>query len=244
MSTALYARAVFGASSVLVGVVSIVWRDSEMWRQLHAVPAPLSTIVAWCIAIAFILGGIAMFFERSVRLGSIVLGAVYLLFTLACIQYIVAKPLADLSYVDFFLRLSAVCGAIAVYAPRIARLGLGVCTVSFALAQVFYLQYTASLIPSWIPGSPIFWTNLTTAGFALAAIAMLLNYQARLAIRLMVIMIALFGLLVWVPRIIAHPGALSNWSEIAENYVVMGASWLVLTALERHREPEASVAMA
>ena len=51
----------------------------------------------------------------------------------------------------------------------------------------------------------MFWAVLTTVAFALAAIAILINRQARLALRLMTVMLALFGVLVWIPRLVAHP---------------------------------------
>ena len=73
----------------------------------------------------------------------------------------------------------------------------------------------------------MFWTILTTIAFGLAAVAILINRQARLAMRLMTLMLALFGLLVWVPALIAHPEAHGNWSEFALNFLITGAAWLV-----------------
>jgi hypothetical protein len=73
----------------------------------------------------------------------------------------------------------------------------------------------------------MFWAVLTTVAFALAAIAILINHQAQLALRLMTLMLALFGLLVWVPRLIAHPQAHLNWSEFALTFLITGASWVV-----------------
>jgi hypothetical protein len=73
----------------------------------------------------------------------------------------------------------------------------------------------------------MFWAVLTTIAFALAAIAILINRQARLAIRLMTLMLALFGALVWVPLVIAHPEAHFNWSECALTFLITGAAWTV-----------------
>jgi len=73
----------------------------------------------------------------------------------------------------------------------------------------------------------MFWAILTTIAFALAAIAILTNRQARLAIRLMTLMLALFGVLVWVPRLIAHPEAHFNSSEFALTFLATGAPWMV-----------------
>ena len=47
----------------------------------------------------------------------------------------------------------------------------------------------------------MFWEMLTTIAFAIAAIAILTNRQARLAMHLMTLMLALFGVLVWVPHL-------------------------------------------
>ena len=64
----------------------------------------------------------------------------------------------------------------------------------------------------------MFWAILTTIAFALAAIAMLINRQARLAMRLMTLMLALFGVMVWIPRLIAHQEAHGNWSEFRPDF--------------------------
>ena len=101
------------------------------------------------------------------------------------------------------------------------------CAFSFTLAQVFDLRFTADLVARWIPPNQMFWAILTTIAFALAALAILINREARLAIRLMTLMLALFGLLVWVPRLIAHPEAHLNWSEFALTLLITGAAWMV-----------------
>jgi len=189
--------------------------------------------------VAQIAGGIGMQFPRIRRLASIVLCVVYLCFTLACTPGIIAAPKVYGQYVGFFEQFSILSGAIALYATtevsasralaigRGARLGLGISTISFTLAQIVYLRYTATLVPKWIPPNQMFWTILTTVAFALAATAILINCQARLAARLMTLMLALFGLLVWVPRLIAHPEAHGNWSEFALNFLITGAAWMV-----------------
>ena len=90
-----------------------------------------------------------------------------------------------------------------------------------------YLGLTASLVPKWIPPNQMFWAILTTIAFALAAIAIHINRQARLAIRLMTLMLALFGVLVWIPRLSARPQAHLNWSEFALTILITGAAWMV-----------------
>ncbi len=240
MKTALYGRFVFGASAVLFGVIALMWHDPDTWQSVSRLwRLPFGSILGECLMVALIVGGIGVLYPRTARTASIVLGVVYAIFSLSCIPGVVAAPTTYVQYGSFFEQFSLLCGAIAVYAAtepnaaraaatgRLARIGLGLCAVSFTLAQIFYLHFTATLVPVWIPPNQTFWAILTTVAFGLAAIAILINRQARLAIRLMTLMLALFGIIVWVPLVIAHPESHSNWSEFALNFLIAGAAWMV-----------------
>jgi uncharacterized membrane protein YphA (DoxX/SURF4 family) len=227
MKTALYGRSILGASAVLFGVIGLMWHDADTWQGLPILKLPFAAAIADILAIAQIGGGILLLLPRSARVGSIVLGVVYALLSLACVPGIIAHPAKYDSYILFFEIFSLVCATFAVYAPKPARIGMGICTVSFALAQIAFLKFTASLVPSWILPNQMFWAILTTVAFALAAIAILIDVQARLALRLMTIMLALFGLLVWVPAIVTHPEMHGNWSEFALNFLITGAAGIV-----------------
>jgi hypothetical protein len=196
---------------------------------------------------AQIAGGIGVIYRPSVRLASVVLCVVYVCFSLACIPDIIAASNIYQRYGgSFFIFFSFLCGAIALYAAtdtiearafvlrRVVRLSLGVCTISFTLGQLLLLHETAQLVPNWIPPSQMFWAILTTIAFALAAIAILTNLRARLAIRLMTFMLVAFGLLVWVPRVILQPRVHFNWSECVLTFLVAGAVWTVADLKPSH----------
>src|SRR5260370_14855494 len=87
------------------------------------------------------------------------------------------------------------------------------CVLSFTLEQLFYLSATASLVRKWIPPGQMFWAMATTAEFALAAIALLTGFMARLASRLTTAVIVGFGLLVWLPALFANPHRFLNCAE-------------------------------
>ena len=241
MKTAVYGRMVFGAAAVLFGVIALMWHDAYTWQNLgHIWSLPFGTIIGGLLMSAQIAGGIGMQFPRSWRRASVVLSFVYLCFSLACIpDMIAASNIYDRYGGSFFLFFSLLCGAIALYAAtaanaargvrfgRLARVGLGICTISFMLGQALLLRETAQLVPKWIPLGPMFWATLTTVAFGLAAVAILINRQARLAMGLMTLMLALFGAMVWIPRVIAHPQAHFNWSECALTFLVTGAVWMV-----------------
>jgi hypothetical protein len=217
-----------------------MWHDADTWQNLRQIwSLPFGTVIGGCLMVLLIAGGIAMQYSRTTRLAAVVLCAVFGCFSLASIPGIIKAPTVYAEYGSFFEQFSLLSGAVALYAAteanraravalgRVARLGLGVCTISFTLAQIFYLRFTADLVPRWIPPNQMFWAILTTLAFGLAALAILIHRQARLAIRLMTLMLALFGLLVWVPRLIAHPEAHLNWSEFALTFLIAGAAWMV-----------------
>lgn len=241
MKTATYGRIVFGAAAVLYGVIALMWHDPETWENLRQIwRLPLGMAIGGCLMAALIAGGIAMQFPRTVRMASVVLGAVYLLFALANIPDTIAAADVYNKYGgSFFQFVCMLCGAMALYATteanaaralalgRVARVGLGVCAISFTLGQALLLRETAGLVPAWIPPNGMFWAILTTIAFALAAMAMLVNRQARLAMRLMTLMLGLFGVLVWIPHVIAEPKTHFYWSEFALTLLITGAAWMV-----------------
>ncbi len=240
----VYGRIVFAASAVLSGVLALMWRDAATWQASYKLLSlPLGAVVGTCVMIAQIAGGLCLFFPRTLRAGSTALTAVYAIFSLTCIPAIATMPAVYESYGAFFEQFALLCGAVAMLSATgagatracafrlIARIGLGLCAISFAVAQIVYLAVTAQLVPVWIPPNQVFWANLTTIAFALAAIALLIDRQAVLAARLMALMLGIFGFLVWVPRLLVHPESHFNWSEFALNFLIAGATYVVADAL-------------
>jgi hypothetical protein len=153
MKTAAYGRIVFGASAVLFGSIALMWYDADTWQALRRIwRLPSGAIAGGCLMAVQIGGGLAMQYPPAVRLASIALGIVYLLFALACIPGIIAAPATYAQYGSFFEQFSLLCGAIALYSAteanavrarifgRLARLGLGVCAISFTLSQIIYFS--------------------------------------------------------------------------------------------------------
>jgi hypothetical protein len=227
-------RHVFGMAALASGLITLAWHDYNDSHQLR--------YLVYAASAALIFGGAAIQFRRTARTGAAVLGAAYLVFTLLCVPGIVAKPRIYNSWGTFFEQFSLLTGAAIVYAhlssawspealSRIGRILLGICAVSFALEQAFYLDATANLVPTWLPLSQMFWAVTTTVLFALAAVALLTNRMALLATRLLTMMLLLFGLLVWVPLLLSAPHNHANWSEIAETFAIAGAAWILADLL-------------
>ena len=234
MPSSNFGRHLFGVAALAFGLITLAWHDYNGWHQPR--------YLIYAAAAALIFGGAAIQFRRTVKTGAAVLGAVYLVFALRCVPGIVAKPLIYNSWGNFFEQFSLVAGAVILYTRlvsawsretlnRIGRILLGLCAASFTLEQAFYLGPTASLVPKWLPPSQMFWAVATTVLFALAAVALLTNRMALLATRLLTMMLVIFGLLVWVPLVLADPHSHTNWSENVETFAIAGTAWILADLL-------------
>jgi hypothetical protein len=193
-----------------------------------------------------IFGGLAIQWRKTAAAGALALGTIYALFSIFAIPPIVHTPLVYNAWGDFFEQFSLVCGAVIVYAScgaidaaraaklaRIGYYGFAICVISFTLEQAFYLDVTASFVPAWVPPSPMFWAAATTIAFALAAVSLLAQRQAQLASTLLTVMLVVFGVLVWLPKLFVKPHSQMVWAGNTENLAVAGAAWIVADFLSR-----------
>jgi hypothetical protein len=225
-------RHVFGVAAVTFGVVMLARHVYNGWH--------LPPYVVYPAAAAVIFGGAAIQLRRGEKIGGAILVAVYLAFALGCVPPIVAAPKIYNNWGNFFEQFSLVTGAAMLYArsagsawsrEALSRIFFGICVASFTLEQAIYLGATAPLVPKWIPPTQMFWAITTTVFFALAAAALLTNRMALVASRLLAIMLAIFGLIVWLPLLILHPHSATNWSETAETFAIAAVAWILADLL-------------
>lgn len=120
-----------------------------------------------------------------------------------------------------------------------ARLGriavglMGACLLMFGLAHFLYLDFTASMVPAWLPGGQKFWAAITGVGHLAAGIALSTGVKARLAAIAVTVMFAAFGALVHLPALLADPHNHLNWVMNAINLALTGAAWALATQLSR-----------
>ena len=229
MRSAAAGRAVFGGSAIFFGAIALAWHDPQTWQTLFRIRSvPLGALAGDVLMLAQVVGGIALITPKTARAGAVLLGVVYALFAIICASAIAAAPRSFDPYDSFFEQVSLVSGALALLSrSAIARIGLACSAASFAVAQIVYFRFTAELVPAWIPPSPTFWAAATTLAFVLAALALLLDRRAALAARAMALMTGIFAVLVWIPRMIAHPNAHTEWSEGALTLLITGAALCV-----------------
>jgi hypothetical protein len=236
-------RHVLGLGAIAHGLIPLCWHQIDSFGNISH-----PTMLVYMTGIIEIIGGLAIQWKRTMRLGSLILGAVFLIFSLYWILQIIKMPLVFAYYGNFFEKFTMVIGSIFVFAStipnhpekaakieRAAYISFGICVFSYALYQLFYLKYTAGLVPRWIPPGQMFWAVATSIAFALAAFAILSGRSAFLASVLLTAMIIGFGVLIWLPACIIHPHEMSNWVENSINLAIIGSSWIVVDFLSKRR---------
>ncbi|HEV2262057.1 MAG TPA: hypothetical protein VGR69_07225 [Candidatus Rubrimentiphilum sp.] len=224
-------RHVFGLSALAFGVIGLVWHSSSY-----------GPVFAYAVAALQIFGGVAIQIRGTAKTGAAVLAVVYLVLAALFVPPIIARPRIFDPWGDFFEWFSLVLGPAIVYARlsaawpraainRVGRILFSICVASFAAYQAVHPDFTAGLVPKWLPPNQMFWTIATTVFFALAAVALLTNLRALLATRLLTLMLAIFGLVVWVPILISHPGSHGDWSETILTFAIAGVSWILADLL-------------
>lgn len=252
-----FGRHLFGLAAIAFGVVTIAWRDTSVWQQVHALKPHHASllILSFAAATMQILGGLAIQWNKTARAGAIALGCVFLVFTLLCIPGIVAAPGVYNSWGNFFEQLSQAMGPALIFATigrgdaegspsltRIAYFLFAICVISFGTEQYVYFRPTVSLVPKWIPPGQMFWAVVTTIAFWLAGVVLLAGAfapmtrrVALLAARLLTAMLVGFAVLVWFPACFAGPHTLGNWTENAETLAIAGVAWIVAEYLSQRQ---------
>ena len=228
-------RYFYGLAAITFGVITLAGHQINSFGKIS-----LPEIVVYIAGLAEIIGGLVTLWEKTLKFGAIVLGIIYLIFTLKLIIPIIKMPLAYYNWGNFFEEFSIFLGSVFILAStirnvperkakitRASYLCFGICVISYSLYQLFYLKYTAGLVPKWLPPNQMFWAVSTTVAFALAAIAILSGRLALLASRLLAIMFIGFVLLVWIPACISNPHSIAKWIGIAETIAVTGSAWVV-----------------
>lgn len=224
-----FGRRIYGIAAIGLGICTLVWHDF-IWQMEPPVKVPDLQLLVYCAAFAQIAGGLAIQFRGRTRAGALALAIVYAVFGLLWLPPWIRKPLVFDTLGNAFEEFALLSAALVLYGGRAARAGyylFAFSVVSFAIYQAVHLDATAGLVPKWVPPGQMVWALVTTIAFALAALALLTRAWARLAAGLTALMLAIFGFLVWVPIVLAHPHSAFDWSELALTFGICGAAWIV-----------------
>jgi uncharacterized membrane protein YphA (DoxX/SURF4 family) len=243
---------VYGLGAVALGLVGLVWGDfASNWQPLQALPftVPYRVALAYVAAAGLLSAGVAIQWRRSAPAGLLVLAILYFIFSLLWLPRVIGFPQLFGTWAGFLEEFALVAAALVIYAsllPRgsagsvrtalIGRLSFGVCALSFGLSHFFAIPQTAAMVPNWIPPGQKFWAVATGVAHLLAGVAILTGVLDVLGSRLLTLMLAIFGALVWAPALFAQPREHMVWAGNAINLALMGAAWAVADSIARHRQ--------
>lgn len=223
---------VAGAAALALGAIGLIRGDfTIIW---HPVSEALygRTELAYAAAILFVLTGLGIQRRWSVIPAGSALGALYLLLSLGWLKRVFALPAVIGTWLGFSEQIALAIGAAAIvlqavgHSPKATtacRVAFGVCQLVFGLGHFLSLPETVAMTPAWLPPGRIFWALATgTAHFA-GGVALITGFRPVATTRALAAMFAMFGLLVWLPRLVAEPSAAVPWAGNAINLALIGA---------------------
>jgi uncharacterized membrane protein YphA (DoxX/SURF4 family) len=236
---------IYGAAALGFALVGLVWGDfASVWQPVPK-DVPGRTGLAYAVAVAFLLGGLAIQWGRSAGLGALALTALYGLgILLLHVPRIITHSSAFVTWSGIAEQLALVAAGLVSYAycahlepgaaeriSKIGRLIFGVCLIVFGLAHLVYLAPTAEFVPAWLPPGQTFWAYATAAGHFAAGIAILSGILARPAAMLLTAMFVVFGILVHAPTILSDPHTHFNWAANAMNFALIASAWVIAASI-------------
>ncbi len=123
-----------------------------------------------------------------------------------------------------------------IAAARAIRLAgmvvFGLSAILFGLSHFAYAEFTASMIPAWLP-QRVGLAYLTGAAHALAGLAITFGVLRRLAATMEALMMATFVVLVHLPRVVASPDSRMEWTMLFVALLLSGSAAMVARLAQR-----------
>lgn len=238
-------RRVFGAAAIIFGAIGLIWGEFvTIWQPVRGVSPGTQTVLAYLAAACLLGGGIAVQWRRRARPGLLVLAFVYMIFAAFWLPRVILLPRIAGTWSGFAEQFCLVVAAMMAFvalsdsdarsrAPAllVGRVLFGLCAISFGVVHFEALKQTADMVPSWLPPNQRFWAGATGVAHLLAGVAIATGIRATLAARLLTAMFVGFGLLVWLPSLVAQPLVHRVWGGNAMNLAAAGAAWIVADVL-------------
>ena len=228
----------YALGAILLGAVGLYFHDFAMQWQPVPAGVGMRTQLAYLSGLLLIVGGGAILSPKGERGGALLLTVFIGLWMLVLN---LPPAIASASHIGAWNSPAEIgfmtSGALALYAHgitgnigpvllKVARLLAGVSAMVFGFAHFNYIDFTAGMVPGWIPFKT-FWAWATGAGHLATGVALVSGFKARLAASCEAAMMGSFVLLLHLPRVIAAPDQHVEWIMLAVSTMLAGAALLV-----------------
>lgn len=254
-------QAFFALASASLAVFSLVYGDFSPGGLLLPNWIPAREAFLRAIALVLLAASIGLCFSRAAIASVVAIGAYLAGWALLSVPQIVQGPLSIGAWYGFCEAVTGLAGAVIIYAVlrqgrepqaptylehavRAARMAFALTCVFYGYSHFAYAQYTAHMVPSWLP-APLAIAYLTGAAHIAAGIGIAIGVLPRLAASLEALMMVLFGLLVWAPTFWAKPPPVwatppqNQWSEVVTNAILAASAYVVAASLAGWRRRRA-----
>lgn len=232
---------VYGIGAILLGLVGLTVADFALQWQPVPPFVPARSLLASIVALAFVLAGAASLVPRFALRGIVALAVLYS----AWLILLMLPPLLLQPYL--VIRWNAFCEVLALTSagfvawsgarPRLlrpARLAFGFGPLVFGTAHFVYADFTAAMIPGWIP-FPLFWAYATGCFHIAAGLSILTGRLAPLGSSLLAVMFGCFVLLLHVPRVVHASESRLEWTMLAVAVSLTGSAVIVAASYRATR---------
>src|ERR1700722_5322099 len=249
-----------GLASIAAGVLDLIWGEFESAHQpiqAYGDHIPGLTFFAYITAICLIAGGPALLFERTARIGTVMLAVIYFVFAIFWLPRFYTAPHYRGYRLSVYLgvlgepggQLIVTIAALIVYAklsaralsPRkatVARWVFGLFVADFGIVHLLDIAEPAGMIPTWMPLGGAFWAVVSGIAFILAGLGIVSGVLDVLAARLLALMFLLFSILVLTPNAIGSPREHTIWGGDAYNLAAVGATLIFADWLATRQSPQ------
>jgi uncharacterized membrane protein len=235
---------VYAAGVIAIALVNLALGAFDPTQPVPDFPE--RTILAYLASMFMLIAGLATVYRRTATRGAAAL-TVYFSFVVTLLmngRVVVANYSVYGAYFGAIEGLALAAPAFIIFAgaakldpktsdrcARVSRYTFGLCALFFGGAHFVYLDNTVSLVPQWLPPSPIFWAYATGFFHIAAGVALFTNIMARFAMVLLTTMYAAFTPLVHIPLLISDPSKHFFWTENALNVALVGCAWVIADSL-------------
>ena len=239
----------FALTIAAIGIVGLA--DGAFAPILAGVPKSLTDrqLLAYACDILLLACGAGLLIRRSAAPAALVLLIFLIIWTLLFkVPFIIRQPLVEVSYQTNGENAVLIAGAWVLYVAfaadakqwrfrfvagnaglRVARALYGLGLIAFGFSHFAYLNLTAPIIPSWIPGH-VFWAYFTGTAYVAAGVAIVSGILARLAALLVALQIALITILVWGPVVASGKVSPMNWQETIVSWALTAAAFVIASS--------------
>jgi uncharacterized membrane protein len=224
---------------IALGILTLVHRDTLLQWQ------PVPRDVAWRQPFAIVSGivlalsGVAMILPHLRRRGAALACGWFALWVVALHIPVAIAARGQVAALLGAAEITAIATGFAAAAVhggagrtrRVLTAIFGLCAIVFGLSHVVYADFTANMVPAWLPDRHLL-AYATGAVHAATGLCLVFGVAVRLALVVEALMMTSFVVLIHIPHVLATPDNRLEITALGIAWTLTSAAWLLATSIE------------